>query len=185
MTMALNHSDKVFLDPIEELDETLNHTWRTLCGYYDADGELPDVQSLFSGTDIAISRQAAEIAIANMLMDIVDRIGRFSPWYTKPARVFGLCAVHTMRTQCLRWVLAPEAVQKWEELIVPLAASIRQNSGLIQAMLYVESLTSGERCQDEYVNARCRCLPSHSIKVNRSILEEIEIYCNVCKKPFA
>lgn len=183
--MVPNNSEKLYLDPIEELDDTLDHTWRMLCDYYDGGGELPDIQALFCGADIAIPEQAAEIVIANMLTDIIDSIGRFSPWYTKPARAFGLRAIRDMKTKCIRWVLAPEAIQKWEELIEPLADSIRQNSGVIQAMLYVESLMNDAPHQDECVTARCNCHPPHIIRLKKTALDGMEIYCNVCKYPFA
>lgn len=183
--MVPKNSEKLYLDPIEELDETLEHTWRVLYDYYDTGGELPGIQSLFNGADITMPEQAAEIVIANMLTDIVECISRFSPWYTKPARAYGLRAIRDLKTNCIRWVLAPEAIQKWGELIKPLAASIRQNSGLIQAMLYVENLMGGAPHQNECVTARCRCLPPHTINVNKSVLNKMEIYCNVCKQPFA
>lgn len=183
--MVPKNSEKLYLDPIEELDEALEHTWWTLCDYYDAGGELPDVQSLFDGADFTISTQAAEIVIANMLTEIVDSVGRFSAWYTKPARAFGLNAIRDIKKKYIRWVLAPEATQKWEVLIESLAGSIRQNSGLIQAILYVESLMDSAPPRDESTTARCRCLPHHTIRLNKSVLEKMEIYCNVCKQPFA
>ena len=183
--MVPNNTEKLYLDPIEELDETLEHTWRTLCDYFDAGGELPDVQTLFNGADVTMPGQAAEMVIANMLLDMVECISRFSPWYTKPARTFGLSAIRDIKTNCIRWVLAPEAAQKWEDLIEPLAESIRQNSGLIQAMLYVESLMGGASHDDECVTATCSCLPPNAIRVNKSVMEKMEIYCNVCKLPFA
>lgn len=183
--MVPNNSDKLYLDPIEELDDTLEHVWRVLCHYYDTGGEVPSVPLLFYGADVAIPEQAAETVIANMLTDLVECIGRFSPWYTKPARAFGLSTIRDTRTKCIRWVLAPEAIQKWEELIVALAAAIQRNCGLIQAMLYVESLMMVTPYQDECMTASCCCLPSHTIMVNRSVLEKVEIYCNVCKQPFA
>lgn len=182
--MVPKNSERLYLDPIEELDETLEHIWRTLCDYYDVSGELPDIRSLFNDADVAMPEQAAEMVIANMLTDMISCIGRFSPWYTKPARAFGLSAIRDIRTKCIRWVLAPEAVQKWEDLIEPLTASIRQNSGLIQAMLYVERLMDDAPHRDECVTATCGCLPPHTIRVNKAVLDKMDIYCNVCKLPF-
>ncbi len=183
--MVPKHFEKLYIDPIEELDETLEHTWRTLCDYYDSGGELPDIQHLFDGAEITSPEKAAEIVLANMLMDVIEYISRFSPWYIKPARSFGLCAIRDAKTNCIRWILAPEAIQKWQTLIEPLAASIRQNSGLIQAVLYVENLMKSGSSQDECVTARCDCLPPHTIQIKKSALDRMEIYCNVCKQPFA
>jgi len=182
--MVPNNFEKLYLDPIEELDECLDHTWRVLCDHFDADGELADIQVLFDGTDTTMPNKAAEIIIANMLIEIVGNIGRFSPWYTKPARAFGLSTIRDIKTNCIRWILAPEAIQKWQTLITPLAGSIYQNSGLIQAMLYVENLMGGAPNQDDCRIASCSCLPSHTIRVKKSVLDKMEIYCNVCKQPF-
>jgi len=182
--MVPNNFEKLYLDPIDELDEGLDYTWRILCDYYDVDGELPDIQVLFDGTDTTMSNEAAEIVIANMLIEIVGNIGRFSPWYTKPARAFGLSTIREAKTKCIRWILAPEAIQKWQMLITSLADSIYQNSGLIQAMLYVENLMGGISNQDDCMIASCSCLPSHTIRVKKSVLDKMEIYCNVCKQPF-
>jgi hypothetical protein len=183
--MVPNNFEKLYLDPIEELDDILDHTWRTLCDYYDAGGELPDIQSLFYRADVTTPGQAAEIVIANMLLEVVDGISRFSPWYTKPARAFGLRAIRETITKCTRWRLAPEAIQKWQALIEPLADSIRQNSGAIQAMLYVESLMGSLHYQDECVTARCNCQPPHIIRLKKSALDGMKIYCSVCGQPFA
>lgn len=182
--MVPNNSDKLYLDPIEELDDSLEHTWQTLCDYFDVGGELPEILCLFNGVNVTMPQQAAEIVVANMLTDMIGNIGRFSPWYIKPARAFGLNAIRDMQTNCIRWLLAPEAIQKWEDVIGVLAELIQRNSGLIQAMLYVEKLMGDAQDEDECVTARCRCLPPHTIRVNKIVLEKMEVYCNVCKYPF-
>lgn len=175
----------LFLDPIEELDENLAQAWRVLGDYFDASGEMPGVLFLFEGVDIRMPDHAAEMVIANMLTDLIELISRFSPWYTRPARAFGLCTIRDMKSNCIRWVLAPEAVQKWESLILPLADSIERNSGFIQAMLYVERLMADESEREGCVTAQCSCLPPHTIQVNKTVLDKMEIYCNVCKLPFS
>jgi len=45
--MVPNNFEKLYLDPIDELDEGLDYTWRMLCDYYDVDGELPEIQVLY------------------------------------------------------------------------------------------------------------------------------------------
>ena len=112
-TMGPITSEQISIDPTEVLEETLEHTWRTLCAYYDAGGELPEMRALLDGADVTIPRQAAEIALANMLVDLVESISRFSPWYTKPARAFGIQIVRDAVTKRVRFVLAPEALQQW------------------------------------------------------------------------
>lgn len=182
--MVAKITEKFYLDPIEELDETLGDTWRALCDYFDACGELPDIRSLFMGVDFSRSRQAAEIVIANMLLDLSENISRFSPWYTRPSRAFGFSIIRDSQTRNVWCVLASEAVQKWEALIQPLSVAIRQNIGVIQAMIYVEKLI-GDDPEDECVTARCECCPPHTIRVKKSALAKTEIFCSVCMMPFA
>ena len=181
--MAAKTSEKFYLDPIDELDDVLDDTWRTLCHYFDAGGELPDIRSLFMEAELANPRRATETVIANMLFDLAESICRFSPWYTKPSRAFGFSVIRDFKTKSVRCMLAPEAAQKWEALIEPLAASIRKNLGVIQAMLYVENMVGDDRA-NECVTAKCGCFPPHTIKVNKTALEKMEIYCSVCKLPF-
>jgi hypothetical protein len=177
--------EKLFIDPADELDETLEHTWRTLCDYYDSSGELPQMQTLFEGTDVTMPRQAAETVIANMLFDLAEDIHRFSPWYTKPPRTFGISVARDIMMNSVRCLLAPEAIQKWGILIEPLAISIRQNIGFIQAALYVGILMGDMSCSDDVITASCSCLPPHIIRANKSGLDKMEICCNNCKQPFA
>lgn len=176
--------EKFYLEPIEELDEALEMTWRVLCDYFVAGGELPDIQTLFAGVNLARPREAAETVLANMLFEVAETICRFSPWYTKPTRAFGISVLRDCKTNSVRCILAPEAAQKWEKLLGPLALSIRQNLAVIQATIYVENL-AGEPREDECVTAKCGCCPPNVIRINRSALEKTAVYCSVCQMPFA
>ena len=182
--MASTNAGKTYLDPTDELDGYLKYIWRTLCDYFVACGELPDLRSLFMGADLGRSREAAETVMANMLFDLMECISRFSPWYTKPCGAFGIRVSRDLETKTVRRVLESEAIQQWDKLIRPLTMLIRQNSGVIQAMLYVENLV-GDDPEDECVTARCGCCPPHTIRLNRSILEKMAVYCSVCRLPFS
>ncbi|HSG42838.1 MAG TPA: hypothetical protein VLA72_06765 [Anaerolineales bacterium] len=181
--MAAKTSKKFYLDPINELDHVLDHTWRILCYYFDAGGNLPDIQSLFMGAELTNPRRATETVIANMIFDLAESICRFSPWYTKPTRAFGISVIRDLETKSVRCVLAPEAAQKWADLIEPLATSIQKNLGVIQAILYVENMV-GDDPDDVCVTVKCGCIPQHTINVSKSALEKTKIYCNICKLPF-
>lgn len=183
-SMVPNISEIFYLEPIEELDETLECTWRALCDYFVAGGDIPDIQTLFTGVNLARSREAAETVLANMLFELAETICRFSPWYTKPTRAFGISVLRDSKTNCLRCVLAPEAAQKWEKLLGPLSLCIKQNLAVIQATIYIENLAGQER-EDECVTAKCGCCPPHVIRINRSALEKTAVYCSVCQLPFA
>ena len=183
--MAAKIPDIFYLEPLRELDETLEFTWRTLRDYFVAGGELPENRALFAGANLARSRDAAETVVANMLFEVAECVCRFSPWYTKPSRAFGITVIRDLkRAGSVRCVLAPEAVQKWEKLIDPLAKAIYHNLAVIQATLYVENLI-GDTPEDECVSAKCGCHPPHIIRVDRSMLEKTTIYCNLCHSPFA
>jgi hypothetical protein len=172
------------IDPVEIFEGVIKCTWDTLCEAYDASGSLPEMRTLFEGADLSTPKQAAETVIVNMLMEISESISRFSPWYTKPARSFGIASIRDVKTNRLRWLLAPEAIQKWKEIIQPLAFAIRKNSGLIQAMILVDGLMDKNADVGPSIVAHCGCLPPRAIQIKRSILDQANIVCESCLQPF-
>lgn len=172
------------VDPVELINETLERAWGTISAAYDVTTSLPDMRELFEGTNLRRPGQAAEIVIANMLMEVVECISRFSPWYKLPARAFGLISVRDRLTNQVRWTLAPEATQKWDEILEPVEMAIRKYSGLIQAIILVDDLMINGLPNDPCVTASCLCLPPRKIKIKQSILEQAEIVCDLCKHPF-
>lgn len=172
------------IDPVEIFEGVLQCTWETLCQAYDAYGELPEMRTLFEGADLSTPKQAAEIVIVNMLMEISESISRFSPWYTKPARAFGITSFRDMQTNRMRWLLAPEAIQKWQAIIQPLSYAIRKNSGLIKAMVLVDGLMEKDTMEDPSIVAHCGCLPPRAIQIKQSILDQANIVCESCMQPF-
>jgi len=172
------------IDPIEIFEGLLECAWLTLCQTYDAYGSLPDMKTLFEGGDLTTPKQAAETVIVNMLMEIVESISRFSPWYTKPARSFGITSIRDTRTNCIRWLLAPEAIQKWQEIINPLAVAIRKNIGVIRAVILVDGLMDQTTSEDLCIIALCGCLPPRAIQIKQSILDQANIVCETCMQPF-
>ena len=83
----------------------------------------------------------------------------------------------------IHWMLAPEAVQKWQELLAELSVAIQKNSGLIQAMLLVEGILDHDE-EDPCIMATCNCLPPRQIRLQRSIYENADLVCNLCQQPF-
>ncbi len=77
-------------DPVEQLNDVLQRTWYLLCCTYDATAALPDFKTLFCGASISVTFQISQAVLVNMLLEVMENIGRFSPWYTRPARAFGL-----------------------------------------------------------------------------------------------
>ena len=185
MMVTASDRTKAQLDPVELLNQALELTWHNLCCTYDASGKLPDTRSLFTNADLRQPRQAAQTVLANMLMEVMENVGRFSAWYTRPARAFGLISLHDPLSGQNRWMLAPEAVLQWQDLLQQLERAIDLNYSLIQAMLYVEDLLEQASPGDEWIIARCGCDPPRTIQVTRSVLDKAEILCHACLQPFS
>ena len=172
------------LDPVETLLDCLERAWKKVCDTYDASAGLPDMQTMFENTDTTNPEQAAETVLINMLLEVMECICRFSPWYTKPPRSFGLTSVRDHLNNCSRWMLAPEAVQKWEDILQPMCEAIEKYRGLIQAVLLVDNLMARTTPNDLVVTACCSCVPPRSIKVRRSVMIKAEILCDECHQPY-
>lgn len=171
-------------DPIDILDEVLECVWHTIADAYDVKTDLPDTQTLFNDVDLGAPNQAAQMVLVNMLLEAIGCIGRFSPWYTQPARAFGLRLTRDPDTQCVRWSLAPEALQKWQKPLESLTSAIRDNSGFIQIAILVDGLMSQAPPDEPCLTANCQCTPPRSIEVKRSVLDKAKIICDVCQQPF-
>ena len=169
--------------PIELLDTTLEQTWETLCAAYDVSAELPNAQNLFAQAALKTPPKAAETVFVNMLTEVIENVGRFSPWYKQPARTFGLVSLRDPVTGQSHWLLAPEALQRWGAALQTLTQAIKLNNGLIQATLLVENLAEHER-DDPLVIAQCDCHPPKRIQISLSILDKTAIICDECQQPF-
>jgi hypothetical protein len=163
---------------IDLLDE-LQHAWLAICRAYDVIPDLPDLPSLFDGVDLNAPDRAAETIVANMLLDVVEAVGRYSPAYAQPC---GLILAHDPVTDRGYWTLASETKQRWQMLLVPLATAIERNVGLILAADLIENLS--EAAAKDRVLACCLCLPARVILVNRAVLDNSEIICEACQHPF-
>ncbi len=185
-------------DPVEQLNDVLQRTWYLLCCTYDATAALPDFKTLFCGASIPVTFQISQSVLVNMLLEVMENIGRFSPWYTRPARAFGLLEMRgTAVTQkpensnrrfaksaSHTWILAPEAVMKWQPALAELSQVIEAEYPFIQAMLLVEDLMDRVEPGDEWVSAHCRCNPPREIQVTKEILDKGDIRCDTCLLPF-
>lgn len=196
--MDIAESPTAVQDPVEQLNNILEKTWNQLCCTYDAAAGLPDIRTLFSSANLPGTFEIAQMVLVNMLLEVIENTGRFSPWYSRPARAFGLLelrnlspsswkdAAHlpTRGTTAQNWVLAPEAVVKWQPQLTELSRVIEATYPIIQAMLLVENLMDQVEPGDEWITAHCRCFPAREIRVTRSILEKGEILCDSCCQPF-
>lgn len=171
-------------DPIQALDAALGRAWTALCRHFNVTASLPATQALFEGVNPDDPCEAADQVFVNMLDCIMESVDRFSPWYRRPARAYGLMPIKDSPTQPTRWVLAPEAWQLWEGLVLPLAQAIAPNRAVIQATRLVDQLMNGTADEDPYITVRCQCLPLREIHVRRSILTKTDLICDNCRQPF-
>jgi hypothetical protein len=169
---------------VDVLDSVLDETWRTLCDAYDVTAALPDMRTLFAYADLFSPSEAAEAVVASMLLEIVDSIGRFSPYYRLPSRAFGLISVRDAATCQVSWILAPDGAQRWQHLLEYLADTIQRNSAVIQATMIVDGLMDEPVARDVCVLAACECAPQRTILINRRLLRRGEVICGSCRHPF-
>jgi hypothetical protein len=169
--------------PIDVLDSTLGSAWDVLCECYDLDLALPGTQTLFTGAAINTPPKAAESVLINMLIEIIENIGRYSSWYKQSARAFGLISLIDPVTGQSRWLLAPEALQKWQTELKNLTHAIQLNNGLIQATLLIENYPEEDE-EAAQVIALCECFPPKRIQIDSSILDKTAIICDECQQVF-
>jgi hypothetical protein len=172
------------LDPADLLNQAVEHAWHVLCIKYNVTASTPDMLSLFEGVDLSSPERTAEVALARMLLEIIDEVGRFSAWYKMPARSFGLISMRDEVSDCIRWMLSPEAVKQLQEIIDPLAVAVEKNTGLIHAILLVEHLMRETPEDDPCLKAQCTCDPPRTIRIKKSVLDRAEIICDICLDSF-
>lgn len=194
---AGQHSIRVD-NPLEQLNDAIERNWYLLCCAYDATAKVPNLNTLFSGVQLSDTFQVAQGVLVNMLLEVMENIGRFSPWYTRPARAFGIVGMrHTTEKSGYQqshrkfpnhnspsWLLAPEAIIKWQPTLSELSQVIEANFPLIQAMLLVENLMDQVEPGDSWISAHCKCNPPREIQVTRVILDKGDIRCDTCYHTF-
>lgn len=173
-----------FHDPADLLDHVLERAWTRLCAHFDLTGAFPSLPTLFEGADFSEPETAAQVILVNMLAEIMESVGRFSPWYRQPARAYGMVPRRDPVGGIHGWTLAPEAIEKWGSLLESLSTAIQKNSGLIQAMLLVDSLMMKSSLDDPCVFASCACTPTRTVRIKESIYSQGEIICDACHQRF-
>ena len=163
-----------------DLVEALEQVWQTICDTYDVVADLPDMRTLFEGADVSAPVEAAETVLANMLLEVMASISRFSPWYKKP---LGLRLIREEATNQCRWALSPRLYQQWQGILKPLSISIGRNIGWILATDLVDDLME-KSLPSDCVLATCLCLPGRIIRVKRAALIGEGIVCDTCGQPF-
>jgi len=182
MTAAPPFPEKI--DPVIYLDHTLDTTWCAICDRFDVVAKLPEIRLLFCKAEINNPYQAAERVLVNMITEAIEHVGRFSPWYTQPARKYGIVSVRDQETNCRQWILSHEALETWQHELDQLRSAIERNTGLIQASLLLDQLSLAELSDGSQITAKCGCCPPKIIRIKREILEKTTITCESCQYAF-
>lgn len=183
----MNSVDKklTYVDPIDTFYGVLNGAWVEICQAHDVSpDDLPEIHYLFHSADIDDPLQAAKTIISNMLVCVSELVHRFSEWYKKPARAFGLISLRDPETHHALWTLAPEAEEKWSSHIAKIADDFKYKRGLIEAILLIDDLAEYTFPTDDRVLAACECDPPKELIVRQSFIEKEGIICNCCYQPF-
>ena len=164
-----------------DLFEALQHAWRLICAAYDVNADLPETSCLMEDVDLRLPKQAAETIIANLLLNAMEEVGRFSPAYKHP---IGLIHVHDRAANRSSWLLSPETRERWQNVLHPLALALERNRGLLLAADVLGESTTSEPCDESRVTACCLCAPPRVILINRIVLGNANIVCDTCQQPF-
>jgi heterodisulfide reductase subunit B len=169
----------------EDIFDVLRQTWKAVSRHYDVMDEAPALMLLFNSVDFISTRTAAEKVVANMLIEITERVDRFSPWYCEPAHAYGLISYEDPVTNCVEWGLSAQGKQQWQSVIEELTAGIRRDYALLLANLTVNRAEQNDhKGKREFVRLFCECDPPRSILVPEKRLTEHEIICDHCGAPF-
>lgn len=168
----------------EDVFDLLRHTWKIVSQHYDVMTEAPGLIVLFKSVDFTTTRAAAEKVIANMLIEITERVDRFSPWYCEPAQAYGLVSYRDLASNCVEWRLSAQGKWQWQAVIEKLAAGIQRDYALLLANLTVDRAEQHREGQREFTRIFCECDPPRSILVPEIRLTGSEILCDHCGAPF-
>ncbi|PWH17671.1 MAG: hypothetical protein DDG59_07790 [Anaerolineae bacterium] len=181
--MKMDHPKEV-IDPIEAMQDLLTSIWSEMCRMYDVDAHVPDLPLIFEQVDLSDACIAAEKILVNLLLEIMEDVGRFSPFYRQPPRAFGVMSYRNPRTQRVEWILAPEGHRRWEMASNKLEWLISQYRGIFRAVILVEGWMMRSTPNDPQVLAYCHCEPPHAIQLKRSLVQKREILCDSCRHPY-
>lgn len=161
----------------------LEHIWTEVSQVHDVVAGRPSLQQLFDSVDLSSPMLAAETVVANMLMEVVQQIDRFSPSYKMPASAFGLVSMRD-RSNRFRWVLSRDGSRRWRAHTEELAEIIRRDIGFILASLYLEGQSKEHMAGLCLSKVRCECVPPRHLLMPESMIERVTVICDECGSGF-
>jgi hypothetical protein len=172
-------------DPLAVLDCELELLWTDIRDTYDVAGPLPELPALFAGANMRDADAAAEMVLVNMLLEVMERVSRFSPWYTRPASAYGLERVSNRATGQVTWRLQVGVKRHCHSLLERLSRAISNSRSLLQVFILVDDFLDGTHVDEEAVLCRCRCSPPRYIWLPQCVVQQGEAVCDTCCTPFS
>jgi heterodisulfide reductase subunit B len=168
----------------EDIFAVLDWIWRDVSHSHDVLSERPSLGQLFDAVDLGSPVKAAEMVIANMLLEVIQQVDRFSPSYKKPASAFGLTSSRVRYDRNLRWILSPEGVRCWGTHIQKLASLIRKDVGFIVVSMYLQGQDPDEGGNLKLIKVRCSCIPPRYLLMPAPLMDRHKIICEECGSKF-
>ena len=168
----------------EDIFDSLDQAWKLISQRFDVVADRPAFLVVFEGADLSHPRAAAGTVVANMLTEVAQRVDRFSPWYTRPAKTYGLVSNRELETGALRWVLSDEGLSDWGDVVARLTDAIRKDKGLVLASLFLEGNGGARDEPGVLVRVRCGCTPPRLLLVPAALVAHEKIVCEACGEIF-
>ena len=125
------------------LEAVVDRMWSMLCAPYEVDADAPCLECLFCGVDVSDPDEAARGVLVNAIAEVMDNIGRFSPWYTKPASDFGLAILPGRGVPCSGWDLTAGAEERYRSVLRELATAIEGEGALVDVIRHLADVSEG------------------------------------------
>ena len=100
------------------------------------------LESFFSDVDLSDADRAAKDVLVKAILELMERIGRFSPWYTKPGSAFGLEIRQGGGSSRMRCELAADAEDRCRGLLDQLATAIKTEGATSETIQHPSDMTS-------------------------------------------
>ena len=78
--MASAEVQETVLDPYEAFKDAMAGAWRALSETFDVSRGFPEMNDLFRHVEFGDAEQAAQMILVNMLLEVMERVCRFSAW---------------------------------------------------------------------------------------------------------
>ncbi len=156
--------------------------WQTIQDCFDLTADPPGWDCVLGGVDLSHPIEAARLVLINLLVEAMERVGRFNPLYKASPEAFGLYRqAQATPAASYSLQLMPEAMEQWRPTLDALARAIANDPDLpeIQATFAVSDWLTRP-----LIAATCACEPAPPVTwVPPHMLLESVLYCSICGQP--